>query len=61
MDIKLRENWSTGKVDVYKDGNVVFSSREYKFAAEYTMRNLGVHPANMDAIFRDYKDDYDNA
>ncbi|QDJ96272.1 hypothetical protein Xoosp13_85 [Xanthomonas phage Xoo-sp13] len=59
-NIKFRENWSNGKVDVYLDDRVVYSSREYKFAAEYVMRNHGVTESQMHEIYTDYKEDYDS-
>lgn len=34
MNIKFRENWNRGTVDVYEGDRVVYSDREYRGSAE---------------------------
>lgn len=60
MDIKLRESIPVGKVLVIVDGKVVYRSFDYRSAAEWAMAQYNLATSDMHAIYRDYKDDYDD-
>jgi hypothetical protein len=57
--IKLRENWSTRRVEVFIDDVKEAGFNWYADAVKYLQRNYGVTDAQMKPIYRAYKDDYD--
>lgn len=59
MNIKFRENFDSGEIDLYKDGVVVFSDGSYSTVAKHAMNQLGVSEAQMGKIYTDYKKDFD--
>lgn len=58
MNIKFRENWNRGTVDVYDGDLVVYSNREYRGSAIWAKSKYNLTDPQLMAIYRDYKDDY---
>lgn len=59
MNIKFRENFANGHVEVIVNDTKVFSHDEYRGSAEWTMKMYRLSDVEMAAIYRDYKEDYD--
>jgi len=57
--IKLREDFRRGQVRVIVDGVEKHRSGEYRLAAEYVVNVYHLSSAEMMAVWRDYKSDYD--
>lgn len=58
-DIKFRENFGTGKVELQVHGAVVFSNSEYRITATHAQRTYHLSDDELMELYRDYKDDYD--
>lgn len=60
VDVILRENWDTGRVEVHDNGRVVYSHREYRGVIEWMMLRYSFTDDQYMELYRDYKDDYDS-
>lgn len=58
-DMKFRENFGTGKVELHVRKVVVFSSGEYRITATHAQRTYLLSDDELMEMYRDYKDDYD--
>lgn len=59
MNIKFRENFANGHVEVIVDDTKVYSHDEYRGSAQWAINKYGLSDDKMMDIYRDYKDDYD--
>lgn len=59
MNIKFRENWSKGVVEIFENDVYVTGFSEYRTTAEYAQRRWNLSDDDLMVIYRDYKDDYD--
>lgn len=59
MNIKFRENFANGHVEVIVNDTKVYSHDEYRGAAEWTQKMYRLADAELMDIYRDYKEDYD--
>jgi hypothetical protein len=59
MNIKFRENFANGHVEVIVNDTKVYSHDEYRGAAQWAIDKYELSDDEMAVIFRDYKDDYD--
>lgn len=60
MNIIFRENWRRGTVDVFEDGRLVYSNRDYSTTATWAQKTYNLTDQQLMEIYRDYKEDYDS-
>lgn len=60
MNIIFRENWRRGTVDVFEDGQLVYSNRDYSTTSTWAQKTYNLTDQQLMEIYRDYKEDYDS-
>lgn len=60
MQIKLREDWKTQHVRVFKDDIETYHDREYTGAARWAQLRYNLSGEELMDIYADYRADYDS-
>ena len=57
---QLREDFKRAQVVVLIDGKPVYSSGEYRNAAEHLKHQHGLSDSELRTVYQDYRNNYDN-